>query len=371
MYNNPGCDFDSGDCCLESPDCDDYCSEEECFCHVTGRSHCHVPCIIPDFLTHEHFSDGECDGYLNTNECSYDGGDCCLEESNCRHCDDRCVCHETGLSHCTSDPEWDKLLIDLANCTSNIDYLSDSYCDFELNNNECLFDGGDCCLEKSNCINCDNCICHETGLSHCAAVDIDPNEWEQLHPDLVNCTIAHHNSHFFSDGFCDSESDFNNRECLYDGGDCCLENANCKYCDSCICHKTGVAHCTASDADFNLDEWEQVHADLVNCTSDANTDYFSDGICDSDLNNQDCLFDGGDCCDYCTDENNTGGSNTNGTCELQEFMTHEHFSDGHYCDGYLNTYECSYDGGDCCLEEPNCDYCGNCICHATGLSHCP
>ena len=42
------------------------------------------------------------------------------------------------------------------------------------------------------------------------------------------------------------------------------------------------------------------------------------------------------------------------------------------CDGKINDQECLYDGGDCCLQPSVCNYCIgiDCICHETGLSHC-
>ncbi len=45
--------------------------------------------------------DGQCDGDNNNAPCNYDGGDCCLEPSDCSFCSgEKCVCHETGVKHC-------------------------------------------------------------------------------------------------------------------------------------------------------------------------------------------------------------------------------------------------------------------------------
>ncbi len=43
------------------------------------------------------------------------------------------------------------------------------YCNWENNNDACNFDDGDCCLDHANCEHCigNNCVCHETGRSHC------------------------------------------------------------------------------------------------------------------------------------------------------------------------------------------------------------
>ena len=37
-------------------------------------------------------------------------------------------------------------------------------------------------------------------------------------------------------------------------------------------------------------------------------------------------------------------------------------SDG-YCNDETNNYECSYDGGDCCLSNATTDHCSECICY--------
>ena len=76
-------------------------------------------------------------------------------------------------------------------------------CDDVLNNEECGYDGGDCC--ESTCMDGDfmcgsvpyNCIYNGT---------VDP---------LFACEYKE----LVGDGHCDSSS--NNRYCLYDGGDCC------------------------------------------------------------------------------------------------------------------------------------------------------
>ena len=36
-----------------------------------------------------------------------------------------------------------------------------------------------------------------------------------------------------------------------------------------------------------------------------------------------------------------------------------------YCDDATNNAECGYDGGDCCGDDVNTEYCNECICHQT------
>ena len=40
-----------------------------------------------------------------------------------------------------------------------------------------------------------------------------------------------------------------------------------------------------------------------------------------------------------------------------------------FCDDLSNVLLCDYDGGDCCLDLIQSDYCDDCICHLTGEKH--
>ncbi len=53
-------------------------------------------------------------------------------------------------------------------------YGGDGECDGGNNDQTCNFDDGDCCLEPTDCFNCegDECICHLTGLDHCAGIHV-------------------------------------------------------------------------------------------------------------------------------------------------------------------------------------------------------
>ena len=50
----------------------------------------------------------------------------------------------------------------LAPCLgANPEYKGDGYCDDDLNNENCEFDGGDCCLNPKNTEYCTDCECIE------------------------------------------------------------------------------------------------------------------------------------------------------------------------------------------------------------------
>ena len=88
--------------------------------------------------------------------------------------------------------------------------MGDGFCNDEINNAACNYDGGDCCGYNFNSTYCSECLCHipET----CAA---------GYHP----CV---------EDGFCNDET--NNAACNYDDGDCCGYNVNNSECSECLCH---------------------------------------------------------------------------------------------------------------------------------------
>ena len=75
-YNSPACAYDGGDCCEES------CESSSSQCGANGYD-CQDPeyaCVVdyPSWI-----GDGWCDGgEYNTEQCGYDGGDCCEESCN-------------------------------------------------------------------------------------------------------------------------------------------------------------------------------------------------------------------------------------------------------------------------------------------------
>ena len=50
-----------------------------------------------------------------------------------------------------------------AMCTGPIDYIGDNFCDDVTNNEECQWDGGDCCLDTVLTDYCDDCACLDPG----------------------------------------------------------------------------------------------------------------------------------------------------------------------------------------------------------------
>ena len=98
-------------------------------------------------------------------------------------------------------------------CNSvSLSYIGDGWCDDQNNNQDCLFDLGDCCGSNVNTELCHECICYDD-LNCAAPLDLIGN------------------------GFCNDET--NNAECEFDGGDCCAACINKDHCSECLCHIGG------------------------------------------------------------------------------------------------------------------------------------
>ncbi|CAM9719167.1 unnamed protein product [Pylaiella littoralis] len=152
------CGFDGGDCCA----CE--CQDGNYTCGAGG-----FKCIDPKATTvcpessfdFSYFfndddaypdctgitswiGDGYCDDVLNNEDCGYDDGDCCACE--CKpYLDYTC---STGGFNCV-DPHADTFCTDYPDCNGKPTWFRDGYCDGDLNNGDCGYDGGDCC--KCDC----------------------------------------------------------------------------------------------------------------------------------------------------------------------------------------------------------------------------
>jgi len=153
------------------------------------------------------FGDNYCDDDNNNEECGWDGGDCCGDNVNTQYCS-ACECLDPngGGDATTAAPTEPP-----ADACGSPQWFGDNYCDDDNNNEECGWDGGDCCGDVVNTQYCSACEC------------LDPNGTPAV------CGSPQ----WFDDDICDDEN--NNEECGWDGGDCCGDNVNTQYCSACEC----------------------------------------------------------------------------------------------------------------------------------------
>ena len=231
-------------------------------------------------------------------------------------------------------------------------YIGDGFCDDLTNVAECNHDGGDCCGDDVKTDYCTDCICHLTTanpINPTTDVPIDPTTAEPTNPTTTQptdptttgptgpttdptdpCQLDDYYVNWIGDGICD---DFiNTAECGYDGGDCCGDEVDTDFCNACICHTTNIT--TVSPTDLTT-------AEPINPTTDPTT---------------------ADPAKSC-DEGHVfyhyyDGNNYTWPGDYFDFWV----GDG-YCVDFFNIPECNHDGGDCCGDDVNTDYCNDCICH--------
>lgn len=195
-------------------------------------------------------NDGFCNDENNSDECDWDGGDCCgasIVKSECLECN--CL-----------DPDLAPYYNCDGTCASPA-WQGDGFCDDENNACQCNWDGGDCCGSTNENIYCTECECKDVAY------------------DGLICHAACEAQAWAGDSFCDDGN--NHCGCDWDGGDCCGAGKHDTYCTACEC----------------LDPDNQVDADHVNCIQGCYTlDYYGDGFCDDSNNVCGCDWDGGDCC---------------------------------------------------------------------------
>ena len=205
--NNEGCAYDGGDCCpcttIKTWDSDD--DDYPLFC-LDPNSGCVDPlvdiypnCTSENYI--EYIGDGRCDVENNKKECGYDGGDCC----ECTRTDNgssssSLLCVDP-FSACYNPAA---VALSLACTDGDIPTIGNGWCDFENNNEACLYDGGDCCPCTTNRTRADD----DGGYTFC----LDPNSGcvDPLVDIYPNCTSGIRIEDI-GNGYCGVEN--NNKEC--------------------------------------------------------------------------------------------------------------------------------------------------------------
>jgi hypothetical protein len=174
---------------------------------------CNAP--VPAYI-----GDGFCDNLeYNNEDCDWDGGDCCLEtcssgEYDCGYSSYNCLNPGVTVPPTPSPPTRSPTYF---GCNVAFpERIGDGFCDYgEYNIAECLYDGGDCC--EDTCVSTPRAACGSNGYG-CHLDTAAPSTKPTLSPTSL-CTAT--NLKLIGDGFCDGNPEYNNALCDWDGGDCC------------------------------------------------------------------------------------------------------------------------------------------------------
>ena len=218
-------------------------------------------------------------------------------------------------------------------------------------NKDAKGDDGSCQLPKP-CHNCkEECICDKDECGVCGGKG--PGS------DMDNCKSKPNvQVNWVGDKTCDDVH--NICVCGWDGGDCCGEANDYKYCKKCKCK------------DPNYKEVEKT-GDCGKCSGKCGKPVYSgDGYCDDENNACGCDWDGGDCCggsnnyNYCKkckcldckfeEKSDECVKNIKGDCGYEKWKGDKN------CDDENNVAGCDWDGGDCCGGENLYEYCKECKC---------
>ena len=204
----------------------------------------------------------------------------------------------------------------------------------------------------------------------------------QIHTYIISFLVPGcDNVALVGNGFCNDET--NNPDCNYDGGDCCVVNANTNACSECACHfletcaagyhplvgngfcndDTNIAECDYDGEDCCGYCVITEHCKDCAClgSDEITNPLVGNSQCNDETNNLNCNYDGGDCCGYSINSEHC----TECTCFHQETclagVTHAFVGDG-VCNDETNIEECNYDSGDCCGNSINSEHCTECTC---------
>lgn len=207
-YNTADCGWDGGDCCMATNP------------SLSDDSDCLDPLYNPypncDVPWRSNIGDGDCDTYsnYNTENCDWDGGDCCMATNPGLFDDDECLDPDPDSSSSTSititaspitATSSKSIATTIGSCDEDTDSIGNGRCDdfWGYNTAACDYDGGDCCMASNPDLFDDN---------DCR----DPR-----YTDYPNCDVAFRDK--IGDGDCDNFiSGYNTEKCGWDGGDCCV-----------------------------------------------------------------------------------------------------------------------------------------------------
>lgn len=201
------------------------------------------------------------------------------------------------------------LTLHATDACENANWNGDGFCDDSNNKEECGWDDGDCCGKDVDTTICYFCQCLEP-------------EYSSQAPDLFGCLDL-----WIGDGSCDDRN--NNVECGWDGADCCGRNVNTNFCSECECLNFDINnkwdYCNECECLDPNDDGNS-HSATKSLHACGSPDWVDDNYCDDENNNQECGWDGGDCCSNFDDICSSKCNKDEKCCQIKDFE-HWHNND--------------------------------------------
>ena len=351
-YNTEACGWDGGDCCFSTCVSGNYsCGNNTDNTVVIGFPFCDDPsaCIVPDF---DAIGDAICNPVANTENCGWDGGDCC-----------NATCVNTATASCG---RVNGTIIGYPQCldpnvciAADVSVVGNGFCDNSTNKRSCDWDGGDCCAETCQSDTTSTCGYNADGS---AIIGFEQCRDPAYEPTSADETCIVPDPSALGNGYCNTRNNtfYNTALCDWDGGDCCAST------------------CVSTPAHLCGDSASNVSIGFPNCNDPdvclaADPSIVGNGFCDNSTNKRSCDWDGGDCCaaTCVSSANFSCGFNADKTA-VTGFLRcldpdHEPTAAGETCivedqfalgNGYCNTRNntnyntalCGWDGGDCCAS---------------------
>lgn len=140
--STPSCDMDGGDC-----DCD--CTADIMSLTAGCKQHCGP---VGSCQANPSYADGYCDEASNKRSCSFDHGDCQVEELRMQECGSGCPVASIADGICDAACNTANCLFDGEDCNATLQCqqgcqpweLQNGFCDLACNVQECGFESADC-----------------------------------------------------------------------------------------------------------------------------------------------------------------------------------------------------------------------------------
>ena len=350
----------------------------------------------------QYLGDGYCSDITNIAECHYDGGDCCGDDVRTDYCDDsgcyltcdECICHQinTTTTQPTNPTTADPTDPTTAGPTNPTTVGPTDPTTAEPTDPTTVGPTNQSPSPSPTTVDPTDATVQTTADP---AKSCDEDHVFYYYYEGYDYTFpGDYFDGWVGDGYC--HDIINIAECNYDGGDCCGDDVKTEYCDDsecdetcneCICHEINATTAQPTDP-TTAEPTDPTTPEPTNPTTAAPTEPTTAEPTDpttaqptdpttAESTNPITVGPTDPTTTQPTDPTTTQPTDqttagptglTTGptgptTVPTDPCVIYQSWIGDLYCDDITNTAECGYDGGDCCGDEVDTDYCEECICY--------